>query len=332
MHFFRNKKRIIINGDILCRQYYNDLGEVSHLKVLLSKKLLKVLLQSLHGTAGKHPGISKVMQEIRQKYYFPSIATYVRNWVRVCEICIQDKRINNTRITPALIHITKWDLGPEDLMQINLLPELPPSGGYENIITAKDVFLRYAFDYPVSNPTAVNTAKVIIDIMTRHAYLPTLFITDKGSVFVSQVIKEVAEILGINLKHATTKYAQTIGVLERAYGTIKTSLKMASSGYRKQWHKYLPIAILNFNTTYHSSIDCEPSRVFHGRVPRKILDHKLGLQFNPSVPPTTDFAEDLLRRTISLYDKTRKNVMQSYIKNKRYYDKKAKASTSKEKD
>ena len=32
---------------------------------------------------------------------------------------------------------------------------------YENIITAIDVFSRYAFAYPVSNPTAVNTVKVI---------------------------------------------------------------------------------------------------------------------------------------------------------------------------
>ena len=170
-------------------------------------QLLKVLLQSLHGTAGKHPGTSKMMQEFRQKYYFPSITTYVRNWVRDGELCIQDKRINNTRITPDLIHILEWDLGPEDLMQIDLMPELPPSGGYENIITAIDVFSRYVFAYPFSNPTAVNTAKVTIDIMTRHAYLPTLIITKKGSVFVSQVIHEVAEILSINLKHATTKQA-----------------------------------------------------------------------------------------------------------------------------
>ena len=105
MHFSRNKKRIIIKDEILCRQYYNDIGEVSHLQVLSPEQLLKVLLQSLHGTAGKQSGISKTMQEIRQKYYFPSIATYVRNWVRDCEICIQDKRINNTRITPEIIHI-----------------------------------------------------------------------------------------------------------------------------------------------------------------------------------------------------------------------------------
>ena len=161
--------------------------------------------------------------------------------------------------------------------------------------------------------------------MTRHAYLPTLIITDKESVFFSQVIHEVAEILGLNLEHATTKHAQTFGVLERAHDTIKTSLKMASGEYRKQWHKYLPIAILNYNTTYHSIIDFEPSRRIHGRVTHNILDHKLGLRFNPNIAPSTDFAEELLRRSKILYDKTKKNVMKSYIKSKRYYDKKSKS-------
>ena len=324
MHYSRNKIRMIIKDDILCRQNYNDLGGVSHLG-----QLLKVLLRSLHRTAGKHPGISEMTQEIRQKYYFPSIVTYVKNWVRDCETCIQDKRINNTRITPEKIHFPEWDLGPEDLMQIDLILELPPSGGYENIITAIIVFSRYAFAYPVSNPTAVNTAKVKIDIMTRHAYLPTFIITDKGSVFVSQNIHEVAEILGINLKHATKKHAQTIGVLERAHATSKTSLKMASGEYRKQWHKYLPIAILNYNTTYHSSFDCEPSRVFHGRVPHNILDHKLGLPFNPNIAPNTDFAREILRRTKILIDKRKKNVMQSHIKKQKVLRQKSKSFANK---
>ena len=125
---------------------------------------------------------------------------------------------------------------------------------------------------------------------------------------------------------------QTTRIPKRAHVTIKTSLKMASGEYRKQWHKYLTIAILNYNTIYHSSIDCEPSQVFQGRVPHNILDHKLGLGFNPNITPTTDFAEGLLRRTKILYDKTKKKVMQSLIKYKKYYDKKAKASPLKEKD
>ena len=35
MHYSRNKTRIIIKDDLLYRQYYNDVGEVSHLQVLL---------------------------------------------------------------------------------------------------------------------------------------------------------------------------------------------------------------------------------------------------------------------------------------------------------
>ena len=106
-----------------------------------------------------------------------------------------------TRETPELFDIPEWDLGIEDRMQIDHLPELPLSGGYENSIPAIDVVSRYTF---AENPMAVNKAKVNINIMTRHVYLPTLFITDQGSVLVSQVAHEVAEILGKNLMHATT--------------------------------------------------------------------------------------------------------------------------------
>ena len=150
--------------------------------------------------------------------------------------------------------------------------------------------------------------------MTRHTQLPTLNITDRASVFVSQVIQEVAETLSLNLKHATTKHAEKIRVLERAHAKITTSLKMASDENRKYWHKYLFIAILNYNTTYRSSIDCEPSRIFHGRVPHNILDHKLGLSFITNIKPTIDFADEQLCRTKLPNEKTKENVVQSYIK------------------
>ena len=67
-------------------------------------------------------------------------------------------------------------------MQIDLVPELLPSGGYENIVTALDVFSRYLF----ANPTSYYDAKTIINnIMTKHAYLPRILNSDKGSAFVS---------------------------------------------------------------------------------------------------------------------------------------------------
>ena len=41
MHYSRNKKRIIIKDDILYRQYYDDLGAITQLQVLLPGQLLK---------------------------------------------------------------------------------------------------------------------------------------------------------------------------------------------------------------------------------------------------------------------------------------------------
>ena len=168
-------------------------------------------------------------------------------------------------------------------MQIVLVPELPPSGGYENIVTAMDVFSRYLFAYPTTNQGAKTFAKVLINIMTKHAYLPTTLISDKGTAFMSQVIKEVAGVLGITLKHATTKHAQTIGLLERSHASIKQALKIETGERRSLWHKYINIAILKYNTSYHTCIGSEPSRVFHGRILYNVLDLKLGIR--PSSSP-----------------------------------------------
>ena len=329
-HYANNLERIVLKDEILTRQYFDETGNVKYHQILLPQHLLRELLQSLHGAAHKHPGISKMLQDIRQRYYYPSMAKHVKKWVEGCEQCARDKRVPNATITPELLNLPEWDLGPEDAMQIDLLPNLPPSGGYENVLTAIDVFSRYLFAYPLTDASAINVAKALIDIMTKHAYLPTTVITDKGTAFTSTIITEVTQVLGITLKCATTKHPQTIGKLERTHASLKTNLKMACGEYRRQWHKYLPLAVLNHNTSYHASIGCEPTRVFHGRIPYNILDHKLGNNPNEKISPTTEFAEEIQNRTKTLIDKTKQNIMQSYIKYKEYYDRKAKAAPLKE--
>ena len=84
-----------------------------------------------------------------------------------------------------------------------------------------DVFSRYLFAYLTSNKDAKTIAKVLINITTKHAYLPTTLISDEGTAFMSQVIKGVTGVLGITLKHTTAKHAQTIRLLERSHASIK---------------------------------------------------------------------------------------------------------------
>ena len=221
-----NEDRIILKDGLLFRKYFGETGSVKYYQILIPKKLVKEVLRSLHGEFGKQPGIFKTIIAYREKYYFPKMAQLIREWVMSCEQCIRESRIDPSFTRPPLLNPNEHISAPEDAIQIDLVPELPPSGGYENIVTAMDVISRYFCAYPTANQDAKAIAKVLINIMTKHAYLPTTLISDKGTAFISHVIKEVAGVLGITLKHATTKHAQTIGLLERSHASIKQALKI----------------------------------------------------------------------------------------------------------
>ena len=231
-HYKANEDRIILKDGLLLRKYYGESSSVKYYQILIPKPLVNEVLQSLHKEFGKHPGITKTIIAYRGKYYYPKLAQLIREWVMSCEKCVRELRIDPHLTRPPLQNPNQQINAPEDAMQIDLVPGLPPSGGCENIVTVMDVFSRYLFAYPTSNPDAKTIAKVIKNITTKHAYLPTLLISDKGTAFTSHVIKEVAGVLGITLKHATRKHAQTMGLLERSHASIKQSLNIETGERR----------------------------------------------------------------------------------------------------
>ena len=168
--------------------------------------------------------------------------------------------------------------------------------------------------------------------MTRHAYLPTLILSDKGSQFRSEVVAEITQILEIQISHASTKHAQTIGILERTHASIKTALKISTGERRSIWHKYVQTAVMNYNTTYHETLGCEPSTVFHGRIPYNVLDLKLGIKPKWKTTPNSDIAEQLQKQIDEVRATAKDNIMLSYLKYKKYYDRKASAAPLKVND
>ena len=76
-HYDNNLERIVIKEDILTWQNFDETGNVKYHQILLPQHLLQELLQYLHGTAHKHTCISKMLQEIRQRYYYPGMAKHV---------------------------------------------------------------------------------------------------------------------------------------------------------------------------------------------------------------------------------------------------------------
>ena len=140
-------------------------------------------------------------------------------------------------------------------------------------------------------------------------------ITDKRTQFMSEKIADTTRVLGIQLRHATTKHAQTIGTLERCHASLKESLKISTGERRRMWHQFIPTATLNYNTTYNSALGCEPIRVFHSRVPYNVLDLKFGLKQGQSKDPTTDAGEEVVQKTRMLHDSANTCYIRKYSTN-----------------
>ena len=64
-----HENRLIVKDSIPMRKYYGECGQVTHHQLLIPEHLNTELLKAIHGQMGKHPGLTKMIQECKSKYY-----------------------------------------------------------------------------------------------------------------------------------------------------------------------------------------------------------------------------------------------------------------------
>ena len=82
-----------------------------------------------------HPANARTKMAYRQKYCNPYIAQLIKQWVMLCEQCIEESRIDNRLSRPPWQNPIEHITGPEVPFQIDLVTELLPSNDYQNIVT-----------------------------------------------------------------------------------------------------------------------------------------------------------------------------------------------------
>ena len=327
----KNKKRLEVVNNVLYRKFFDNTGRVLFKQIVVPSETTLPIIRTVHGDPMQgHPGATKMLVELRKRYYIPNLSEHVSNFVSNCTDCLKAKPVNPKRLTPPLEKIYDPCNGPEDILEIDLVGELPCSNGYTHLLTACDYFSRYLFAIPIRKPDTKSVVSALLQIFTRHAYVPKTIITDKGTAFTANTMTELMKTAGIQIEHATVKHAQTIGMVERSHQKLKQILKINVAADSPQWDKYVNLAVMAHNTTYHQSLKCTPSEVFHGRVPFNALDLKFS---NPLQCRTQDTdLTKLIDQVNEKYKQVNDNILQAYHKYKRYYDRKAQASPLKVND
>ena len=111
LHYTTQGSRIILKDGLLYRQYFGETEKIRYLQMLLSEQLVYSFINTHHGMNDKHPGIKKVMQQCREKYYFPGLAARITRHISHCMKYVQTKRTDNRLLTHQRIlrPNSQWD-------------------------------------------------------------------------------------------------------------------------------------------------------------------------------------------------------------------------------
>ena len=180
-HYEANENRIALKERLLFQNYYEETGSVKYYQNLIPRQLVSGVHRSLHGEFGKHPGISTTRNAYREKIYYPNMAHLIKKLDMSCEQGVRESRNDHRLSHSSLQKPNEYITVPDDATQVDLLPDLPPSGSFERNVTGMDVFSRYLVAYPTTSRDAETIVKVVFITMILDALLPLILISDRRS-------------------------------------------------------------------------------------------------------------------------------------------------------
>jgi hypothetical protein len=117
---------------------------------------------------------------------------------------------------------------------------------------------------------------------------PNTIVSDRGSVFISQITKKLNESLGIKLQPSTAYHPWTNGQLEIANKEVEQYLRHYVCYHQDNWEGLLALAEFAYNNSDHTSMGMLPFRANYG--------YDLNLGGIQSAEQCFPDVEDLLRQ------------------------------------
>jgi hypothetical protein len=108
------------------------------------------------------------------------------------------------------------------------------------------------------------------DIVKIHG-IPKSIVSDRDKVFTSAFWIELFKFLRTELNLSSVYHPQIDGQTECVNQCLEIFLRCTLQATPRQWVKWLPLAELWYNTSYHSSLQCTPFKALYG------TDHSLGM-------------------------------------------------------
>ncbi len=115
------------------------------------------------------------------------------------------------KLTPNWIPSCCWEV-----ISIDTIGELPESKGYNTILVVVDRLSKCIHTVPtITTVDSAGVACLFLEHVWRHHGLPEAVISDRGSAFMSNFLRELAVLLDIRLTPSTAYHLQMDGQMEQ---------------------------------------------------------------------------------------------------------------------
>jgi len=141
--------------------------------------------------------------------------------------------------------------------------------GYDAILVVCDWFSKMAhFIATMEKTSAEGLARLFQDhIWKLHGLLESI-ISDRGVQFAAGMMKELNNLLGIQMKLSTAYYPQTDGQTERINQELEQYLRVFISHRQEQWPDWLGMAEFAYNNKVHAATKISPFKANYSQDPR----------------------------------------------------------------
>jgi RNase H-like domain found in reverse transcriptase/Reverse transcriptase (RNA-dependent DNA polymerase)/Integrase zinc binding domain/Integrase core domain len=289
--------------------------------IVIPQKLKQRILYLHHDLpAVGHAGVSKTLARLKYKFWWPKMLEDVKGYVRSCRECSQRSNIGREK---APLGKFEEPNSPFSVLATDIVGPMPKTESNNRyVLSVIDHYSRFVTFVALPDQTAQSVAGALVGRVFTLFGIPKVLISDQGSSFTSELMKQVCQLLRIKKVQTTSYHAMANGRCERVHRTLSNMLSHYVNKNQNDWDELLPFASMAINSQVNDSIGCSPFEMLFACKMEMPLDSDLELR-DDSVR-YSNAVENLREKLKEVRELASINQVKSREKQKKNYDKKTK--------
>lgn len=244
-----------------------------------------------------HRNANENRLQILEKYYFPKMNSKVKEIVKQCETCKENKYDRHPN-NPILKH-TPIPEYPGHILHIDIY-----STEKHLVLTALDKFTKFAQTKLLKSRAIEDVRKPLRELLFFFGVPKHVVIDNEKSLNSASITFMMEDQLKIKVFKSPSYKSEVNGQVERFHSTLSEIMRcLRLDGTHRSFEELLERSVYEYNYTIHSTTGKKPIELFYGRIVSTDPE-----QFEKSRQDNIEQLRDKQNKDISFHNKNREKI------------------------